>query len=344
MAALQRNGRIPREREPEAFAPGRRQLVVLALAVLVLASVAVGLTAGAAAAPVLLGDGLVEQKVDSDAAGVAEAFRATAGATGTLGKVTIYVDASSTAPKLIVGVYADSAGHPGALLGQGSLLAPAPGAWNDVSLSGGSVTAGANYWIALLAPSGTIQYRDRCCGGGGSSPSETHAQTGLSALPTTWTTGARYNDGPLSAYVSSASGTQAVLSVNPGSLSFGALQGGPSPAPAPLSIANTGSGTLPCPDSVDAPWLGATPSNGSAPAVLTVSVATAGLAVGSYTGHVTVSSPGALGSPTVVTVTLNISAPGFSSDWLTVDGDPGRSGNAAAETVLSPANVANLTP
>ena len=148
----------------------------------------------------LLGDQAIEAKVDQNSAGVAEAFQTTATATGTLGKLTLYVDASSSATRIVAGVYADNSNSPGALLAQGSISTIANGAWNDLPLPGGSVTSGVKYWIAILAPSGTLKYRDRCCGGRGTIPSVTHAVTGLSSLPATWSVGARYTDGPLSAY------------------------------------------------------------------------------------------------------------------------------------------------
>jgi hypothetical protein len=68
----------------------------------------------------------------------------------------------------------------------------------NVTVPAASVTAGATYWIAILSPSGagTIQFRDKSGGGA----SETSSSSTLTALPATWTTGARYTDGPLSAY------------------------------------------------------------------------------------------------------------------------------------------------
>jgi hypothetical protein len=158
------------------------------------------LAGSAAASAPLLGDQTIEAKVDQNSAGVAEAFQATASASGSLTKLTLYVDAGSTATRILVGVYSDNGGNPGTLLGSGSITTIANGAWNDIPLSGGSVNGGAKYWIAILAPTGTIKYRDRCCGGGGTTPSQTNSVRNLSALPATWSVGTRYNDAPLSAY------------------------------------------------------------------------------------------------------------------------------------------------
>ena len=146
----------------------------------------------------LFGDQVVEPTADFNAAGLAEAFKTSSANSGTLRKVTLYVDTGSTATKLMVGVYSDNAGHPGSLVGSGTLTSPIPGAWNDVIISpSGSIASGASYWIALLSPNGggQIRFRDRSGGG-----SETSSQTTLGTLPTTWTTGHAYGDGPVSGY------------------------------------------------------------------------------------------------------------------------------------------------
>jgi len=148
----------------------------------------------------LLGDQAIEPKIDFNNEGLAEAAQAVAASSGTLAKATVYLDATSTATKVLVGIYSDAAGHPGTLLSTGTLAIPLAGAWNDVQLSAASVTAGTTYWIALLAPvgSGTIRFRDRCCGGAGAV--ETSAQSTLTSLPTTWSRGTSYQDGPFSVY------------------------------------------------------------------------------------------------------------------------------------------------
>ena len=78
---------------------------------------------------VLLGSEVVQAQVDSNAGGVAEAFQATAAASGALSSLRLYLDASSTATKVVAGVYADAGGHPGELVAQGSVSTPAAGAW-----------------------------------------------------------------------------------------------------------------------------------------------------------------------------------------------------------------------
>jgi hypothetical protein len=154
----------------------------------------------AAAASTIIGDTTVEPSTDSDSAGLAEAFQATATGSGSITAIHVFVDTTSKSTTLVAGIYTDSSGHPGALLTQGSLSGPVTGAWNDVTVPAVSLTAGTAYWLTLLGASGVgpLAFRDRCCGGG--LPSYTSSQSNLSALPATWTNGSKYSDGPISMY------------------------------------------------------------------------------------------------------------------------------------------------
>jgi len=261
----------------------------------------------AAQGAVALGDQAVEPNGDFNVAGVAEAFRTTATASGTVTTLSVYVDAGSQATTLVAGLYAASGAHPGALLGQGTLAGPAGGAWNVVTVPGVAVTAGTDYWLAILSPSGsgTLRFRDRR----GGMAAETSLSAGLGALPATWTTGAGYSDGPLSAYGSTATGP--ILQVAPSSLAFSGAPGGADPAAKTLSVTNGGSGSVSFTAAASSTpsWLAVTPASGSAPATLTVSPTISGLAAGTYTGSVVVTAPGAQGSPATVAVTLTLSAP-----------------------------------
>lgn len=114
----------------------------------------------------IVGSQTVQPQLDGNAAGMAEAFRTTATASGTIGSLTVYVDATSTATKLVVGLYANSGTRPGALLTQGSLNAPVAGTWNTVSVPNANVTSATTYWIAVLGPSGSgsLRFRDNPTG------------------------------------------------------------------------------------------------------------------------------------------------------------------------------------
>ncbi len=98
------------------------------------------------------------------------------------------------------------------------------------------------------------------------------------------------------------------LAVTPASLAFAATVGGAAPAAKPLSVANTGGGTLTFTASDDAPWLTVAPGTGTAPRSLDVTASPAGLAAGTYTGTVTVTASGATGSPKTIPVTFTVSA------------------------------------
>ncbi len=75
----------------------------------------------------LLGNTVVEPSIDFNNAGQAEAFKTTAIAAGALTNLKLYLDASSTATKVVVGVYADSGGHPAALVSQATITTPLAG-------------------------------------------------------------------------------------------------------------------------------------------------------------------------------------------------------------------------
>lgn len=103
-----------------------------------------------------------------------------------------------------------------------------------------------------------------------------------------------------------------ILYVSPGFLSFQGEEGGRDPAPQTLMITNIGSGTMNWTAAADSFWLRLDIDRGSLiagwSATVRVSVSLEGLAAGSYTGRVTVTAPGAYGSPAIVTVILILSA------------------------------------
>lgn len=98
------------------------------------------------------------------------------------------------------------------------------------------------------------------------------------------------------------------IGASPTSLSFTARRGGSDPATQTLSISNTGNGTLNWTAVDNAPWLTLLTllgqASGTGNAVVPVSVSTDGLAVGTYTGSITLSATGA--TSVTVPVTLNI--------------------------------------
>jgi hypothetical protein len=144
----------------------------------------------------ILGSQIIETALDSNPLGIAEAFQVTATASGKIGAISIYLDASSTVTRLVAGVYADSAGRPGALLSQSATSQLNPGAWNDITIPGAVVASGTPYWIAILGTnSGALLFRD-----GSGCKSEISQQTNLTDLPSTWSSGTVWNSCPLSGF------------------------------------------------------------------------------------------------------------------------------------------------
>ncbi len=300
--------------------------------------------AASASAAVLLGNQAVGANLDGNGAGIAEAFSTTATTTGSVSSLSVYVDSTSKATTLVAGLYADNSGHPGTLLTQGSLTAPTAGSFNQITVPSATVTAGSTYWLSVLGPAGagTLEFRDARSG----THSENSSQTTLTSLPATWSSGASWNNSPISAYASGSTATGPVLSMSPTSLSFSATAGGSDPVPAPLSVSNSGSSSLSYTAATDQPWLHVSPSSGTAPQTLTVSASIGGMSAGTFTGHVTVTAAGAQGSPALIPVTLTLTTPPppNSGDWLTGEHDAGRSGFASDETMITNTNAGNLSP
>jgi hypothetical protein len=184
-----------------------RVFVLLALAMACWVRVCAPARAQAVSSP-LLGDAAVEASVDADSAGRAEAFPFTAAASGAGEKASLYLDGSNAARRVLVGVYANAHGHPGSLLGSGTVAAPRGSAWNSVRLNPrGAVAAshrrlalvaGRTYWLAVLGTHGTVAFRDRenCPLSLGSK------QQRLRALPRSWRVGGAWPTCSISAYVS----------------------------------------------------------------------------------------------------------------------------------------------
>lgn len=256
--------------------------------------------------PVLGGNQTVETNVDFNPAGTAEAFPFSAGSSGTLSGLAIFIDASSTATQLFAGIYADANGHPGSLLTQADVNTVTPGAWITVNMPTTNIVAGTQYWIAVLGTkSGTLKFRDR---NAGPCTSETSSQTGLTQLPGTWTTGATSGTCPISGYVIGVTPSQPILTVTPSNLALSAPQG--QATQGSINVINSGGGSLSFTTSSDSTWLTVLPpTSGTAPQTLQVNADSTGLGQNTYTGHITVTSTGTQGSPASVTVQFTVQPP-----------------------------------
>src|SRR4051794_34291132 len=243
---------------------------------------------------VLLGTQSIIPNRDFNSAGVAEAFQTIGVAGGTLNQLSVYVDSGSSATNLFAGIYSDASGTPGNLLSAGVIASPLPGAWNSISVPAAAITSGGKYWIAILVTGGTFRYRDQSSG---TCLSKVNRTTGLTALPANWTTGSTFHDCPVSVYGSGSSVPLApVLAVSTNAVNFAIVQGSSDPSPATVNVLNNGGGTLTFTTASDSQWLNATPGGTTAPNSLQIAAIGTGLAVGVYTGHVTVSATGVQGS------------------------------------------------
>jgi N,N-dimethylformamidase beta subunit-like, C-terminal/Domain of unknown function (DUF4082)/Bacterial Ig domain/Viral BACON domain/3-keto-disaccharide hydrolase len=117
-------------------------------------------------------------------------------------------------------------------------------------------------------------------------------------------------------------GAPSALAASPASLAFSAYAGQQNPPAQTVSLYSQGSSALSWSASVSAPWLIVSAASGTTPASLSVSVNTASLTGGIYTGTVTVTAPGAANSPQVISVTLTLTSLLLSSNFNagTMDG------------------------
>jgi hypothetical protein len=96
---------------------------------------------------------------------------------------------------------------------------------------------------------------------------------------------------------------------SPAALAFSGIAGGTSSPSQVLSVHNTGTGTLAFSAAADAPWLALSSGSGTAPASLTASVNSAGLAPGRYSATIAVTAPDAVDAAVDVPVTLTLLSP-----------------------------------
>ncbi|HWZ45574.1 MAG TPA: family 16 glycoside hydrolase [Candidatus Saccharimonadales bacterium] len=105
------------------------------------------------------------------------------------------------------------------------------------------------------------------------------------------------------------------LGIAPSPIVFTGFQGQPDPTPVPMTIANLGGGTVNWTASSNTPWLTLSSTSGTAPSTLNVQASIAGLAIGTYSGSITVTAPGVSNSPQTVPVTLTVAGLLMSSNF-----------------------------
>src|SRR2546422_970796 len=173
---------------------------------------------------------------------------------------------------------------------------------------------------AAAAPNGAALYASKCQGCHGSLATSnivnrTVAGTKAAIAGNVGGMGflSSLTDAELQAIVSALSppAPAPALSVAPSSLSFSYQQGGSAPASQPIMVSSSSGAQLAYTVATSGGvWLSATPTSGTTPGTVNISVNPASMAAGTYTGNVTITPSGAAGSAQIVTVTLVVSAGG----------------------------------
>ncbi|TKB66637.1 MAG: hypothetical protein E8D47_06590 [Nitrospira sp.] len=121
---------------------------------------------------------------------------------------------------------------------------------------------------------------------------------------------------PVTLTITAATAT-ATIGFSPTNLTFTGTVGGANPAPKPISISNTGSGTLSWTASDNAAWLALSPVSGTNSGTVTASVNMTGLVAGTYNSIVTITASGSSNSPRQIPVSFILSATAAGTATLT---------------------------
>lgn len=146
----------------------------------------------------LIGEPSVTTIANSTSQGKIEAFQYTASESGSIRELQIHSSsvANTGMTSLILGVYTDSSGTPGTVLGEGTFTGvPATNSWISVTGVNIPIIKGAIYWLAILPIGNIFHYFSKVASGGtAEKESTTASHTKLETV--TW--GAVANDGPAS--------------------------------------------------------------------------------------------------------------------------------------------------
>jgi hypothetical protein len=148
---------------------------------------------------ILVGTTTIGANVDYNNAGQAEAFGFFANASGTVGRLSLYLDGTNGASTAMVALYDDAAGQPGSLLAYVSFN-PAGMGWRTGNVSPVPVVGGTRYWLAVMSPlgAGNVVYRDQVMSGTCYESNDTT----LTTPPATWSSMSSATCGGLAAYAS----------------------------------------------------------------------------------------------------------------------------------------------
>ncbi len=101
----------------------------------------------------------------------------------------------------------------------------------------------------------------------------------------------------------------ASVTASPTTMSFAFTAGGATPSTQPITVSGTSGATFSATATSVGNWLSVSPTTGTVPATLNVSVNPAGLNANTYTGTIVVAGTGSSTGSTTINVTLTVSAP-----------------------------------
>jgi hypothetical protein len=159
-----------------------------------------GLLSICSSASASVGSASVGTAVDGNTAGRTQDYRVSASATEDVDRLSVYLDGSSTAKSVEIGLYQSaSSTRAGARLARCVVAAPVANAWNRCSITAVSVTKDTTYWLAILHPSGsagTIRYRNRT----GTGRTFGSSSSTLKQTPSRWSNGPDWGSHTASVY------------------------------------------------------------------------------------------------------------------------------------------------
>lgn len=170
------------------------------------------------------------------------------------------------------------------------------GNWLQLGSTGGSIASFGSSSVAITANASNL-------------PPGTYSGAVIISVPGGQTLGV--------SVVAVVAGTQPNIELSQTGLRFQAVQGGAATSPQGITLLNSGAGTVNFSANAStitgANWLSVSPSSGSssssAAGSVTVSVNPSGLQPGDYYGMITFSASGAVNSPQVASVVLNVVSP-----------------------------------
>ena len=166
---------------------------------------------------IVVGSSQLQNPIDTNPNGMAEAFPVRANSSGQVNYLSVFLDSSNTAQTVWVGIYTSYYGHPNKLLSQAVIPHPLPGQWNSVQIPTVQVKQWRRYWVALLGLNGQIEFRDNTSD---ECYSVTSLQTALTSLPATWSTSSQYPRCLVSMFGSGSTSSNVSITVTPSSVSL----------------------------------------------------------------------------------------------------------------------------